>query len=273
MKRVILSFLIFWLCAISAVFGADSSLSRNIISLKIPAQDDFSTIKIPALGLKVGESGIVSREVNGNEFIIAEAQVDFINDGIASVKISDFTKMNEKYLPKPLGKVAQGDKITFRILYDKALLIAPNQSAYQAIVDRFSDMDFLHSDIFATYLAKEGENMPSVADFGRFCAKFDIGLVFIAGQKSLEILNCQSFKILDSSPLNLSNESVIAPFFTRISKESIDNIFSVKKFEPYFAYFEGLIQSKNTRDLGESNAESNVKSNAESNAKSNAKTE
>ncbi len=245
---------------INALFAVDSStLSRNIISLKIPAQDDFSNIKIPAFDLKVGESGIVSREVNGNEFIIANAQVDSINDGVAVVKISDFTQMREKYLPKPHGKVAQDDKITFRILYDKALLIAPNQSAYQAIVDRFSDIDFLHSDIFATYLAKEGENMPSVADFGRFCAKFDIGLVFVAGQKSLEILNCQSFKILDSSPLSLSDSSVIAPFFTRISKETIDDIFSVKKFEPYFAYFEGLIQSTNAKNLGESNAESSTK--------------
>ena len=261
MKKLILLFLLFGLCGIGAVFGADSNLSRNIISLKIPAQDDFSNIKIPALGLKVGESGIISREVNGNEFIIAEAQVDSINEGVAVVKISEFTKMREKYLPKPQGKVAQGDKITFRILYDKALLIAPNQSAYQAIVDRFSDIDFLHSDIFATYLAKEGENMPSIADFARFCAKFDIGLVFVAGQKSLDILNCQSFKILDSSPLSLGDSNAVAPFFTRISKETIDDIFSVKKFEPYFAYFEGLIQSTNPRTLGESNAESNAESN------------
>ena len=214
-KKFLLFCSIFWLSVygIGSLFGADSNvLSRNIISLKIPAQDDFSIIKIPALNLKVGDSGIVSREINGNEFIIAEAQVDSIAEGVAIVQISDFAQMREKYLPKPKAQVAQGDKITFRILYDKALLIAPNQSMYQVIVDKFNDIDFLHSDIFATYLAKEGENMPSIADFGRFCTKFDIGLVFVVGQKSLDILNCQSFKILDSSTLELSDSSVIAPF-------------------------------------------------------------
>lgn len=222
----------------------------NILSVTIPQQTDSTTqsiVKIPAMGLKVGESGIVTRVVNDNEFIIANALVSAIKDGSAVVEISDFNQMNEKYLPKSLGKVAQGDKITFRILYDKALLIAPNQSAYQAIVDKFGNIDFLHSDIFATYLAKEGRNMPSIADFGSFCAKFDVGLVFVAGQKSLDILNCQSFKILDSTPWNLSDSSVIAPFFTRIGEDSIDSIFNVKKFEPYFAYFEDLIKSKNTR--------------------------
>lgn len=251
-------------CGILWIFAticlADSSvLNRNIISLKIPAQDDFTQIKIPAMDLKVGESGIVSREVNSNEFILAEAQVVDITDGVAIVRVSEFSQMREKYLPKPRGKVEQGDKITFRILYDKALLIAPNQSVYQGIADNFKNIDFLHSDIFATFLAKEGENMPRIADFAKFCAKFDLGLVFVALQNRVEILNCQSFKILDSKSLNLTDLDTNPPFFTRISNETIKEIFNEKKFEPYFAYFEKLVAESNT-DSRESNAESELDS-------------
>lgn len=234
---------------LNSLFGADSSaFSRNTISLKVPKQDNFTSIKIPAMDLQVGDSGIISREINGNEFIIAEAQVAEITEGVAVVSVSEFSQMREKYLPKPRGKVREGDKITFRILYDKALLIAPNQSAYQGIADNFKNIDFLHSDIFATFLAKEGENMPKIADFAKFCAKFDLGLVFMALQNRVEILNCASFKILDSKALNLADLSVNLPFFTRISNETIKEIFNEKKFEPYFAYFENLIKSQNPQD-------------------------
>lgn len=234
---------------LNSLFGADSSaFSRNIISLKVPKQDNFTSIKIPAMDLQVGDSGIISREINGNEFIIAEAQVAEITEGVAVVSVSEFSQMREKYLPKPKAQVAEGDKITFRILYDKALLIAPNQSAYQGIADNFKNIDFLHSDIFATFLAKEGENMPKIADFAKFCAKFDLGLVFVALQNRVEILNCASFKILDSKALNLADLSANLPFFTRISNETIKEIFNEKKFEPYFAYFENLIKSQNPQD-------------------------
>ena len=243
-----------------ALFGADlNSFSRNIISLKVPKQDDFKEIKIPAMDLKVGESGIISREINGNEFILAEVQVARVTDGVAIVSVSEFSQMREKYLPKPRGSVKEGDKITFRILYDKALLIAPNQSAYQGIADNFKNIDFLHSDIFATFLAKEGENMPRIEDFKKFCAKFDLGLVFVALQNRVEILNCQSFKILDSNSLNLTDLGANPPFFTRISDETIKEIFNEKKFEPYFEYFEKLVNESNA-DSHESSGESSVDS-------------
>lgn len=225
----------------------------NILSITIPKQADSaldsanvgknaeSSIKIPAMDLKVGESGIVTRVVNDNEFIIANALVSEVKDGVAVVAISDFTQMSEKYLPKPLGKVAQGDKITFRILYDRALLIAPNQSVYQDISAQFGWVDFLHSDIFAMFLSKEGKNMPDSANFTRFCEKYDVGLVFVALRSRIEILNCASFKKIAFSSFRLKDRSVKKPFFTRLSDEAIDEIFNPKKIENYFAYFGKLV--------------------------------
>lgn len=226
---------------------------QNILSITIPQQADSaldsakadknaeSSIKIPAMDLKVGESGIVTRVVNDNEFIIANALVSEIKDGTAVVKISDFSQMSEKYLPKPHGKVAQGDKITFRILYDRALLIAPNQGTYQDISAKFEKVDFLHSDVLAMFLSKEGKNMPDSASLAQFCEKYDVGLVFIALRSRVEILNCASFKKLAISALRLKDRSVKKPFFTRLSDEAIDELFNAKKIENYFAYFGKLV--------------------------------
>ncbi len=228
------------------LFGAVAAFDlQNIITLQIPKQDDSSVLKIPAMDLKIGENGIISRVVNNNEFIIANAEVSAIEGGVAIIKTSDFTQMREKYLPKPYAKVAEGDKITFRILYDRALLIAPNQQSYQEIAEKFKQIDFVHSDIFATFLSKEGENMPRVADFAAFCTQYDVGLVFIAGKNRVEILNCQSFKVLDSADFAPKDLSANLPFFTRIGKESIDELFNAKKFSEYYAYFENLVASKN----------------------------
>lgn len=233
-------FLLIALC--SALFG------QNIISVKIPAQSESSEfVKIPALDLKVGEDGILSREIEGNEFILANAEIVAIESGVASVKLSPFTQMSEKYLPRPKGSAREGDKLTFRILYDKALIIAPNQNAYQEVQRAHEALDFVHPDVFATFLANIGENMPSAAHFKDFCAKYDVGLVLIANDSQITTLNCASFKILASAPYNASDVSAQVPFWTRISNETMIELFSVKKLTPYFTHFDALIASKNAQ--------------------------
>lgn len=232
--------LVFLAFLISNIFAFEL---QNVISINIPKQDDSANIKIPAMDLRVGESGIISRIINENEFIIANALVDEIKDGVATLSISDFNQMNEKYMPKPLAKVSEGDKATFRILYDRAILITPNQNAYQEITGKFSKIDFLHSDVFAMFLSQEGQNMPQAKDFTKFCDKYEVGLVFIALNDRIDILNCSSFKKLDSVPFSPKDSSSNKPFFTRLSDEGIDELFSVKKLDEYFAYFNALVES------------------------------
>ena len=67
------------------------------ISIKLPKQEDSSMIKIPALDLKVGESGILQREVNGNNFIIANLVVEKIDDGIALIAFKSFDDLEQDY--------------------------------------------------------------------------------------------------------------------------------------------------------------------------------
>lgn len=238
MKNIYLLFAII-LCSLNNL----NALDFKVVSIEIPKQED-STLKIPASNLQVGDSGIITKNVNGNEFIIANAEVASISNNIAEIKLSPFNTLNEKYLPKPKAKVGEGDKAIFKILYNRALIIAPNQNAYQDISNSYKQITFVHPDIFIASLAKEKVDMPTKDNFRHFCDRYDVGLVFIATKQNINILNCQSFKVLESNPYTLQDSTIMTPFYTRISAESLDKLFNVKKFVDYETYFSNLLESK-----------------------------
>lgn len=214
----------------------------NRLVVMIPKQEDNS-LKIPALNLKIGESGIITRTINNNEFIIANVIVKHIQDDIATLEVSQFDTMREKYMPQPLGTPQEKDKVIFRILYNRAILIAPNQTTYQSIAESRGNIDFIHPDIFATYLAKNNINMPLEKDFKGFCDTFDVGLIIIATDNESYTLDCQSFAKLKQEILNIKDNSQNLPFFTRLSSESLDRLFDIQKMQDYFGYYKNLIDS------------------------------
>lgn len=214
---------------------------NNKVVISIPKQDS-AIIKIPALDLKVGESGIITREVNKNTFILGVAIIDEINDGIASIDTKEFKNIKDKYMPTPIGNPREGDKITFRILYDRALLLAPNQITYQEIVNNNKNIDFIHPDIFISYLSSNDINQPKKDDFLGFCNKFDIGLVFITKENNIEVFDCQSFKMIGADSIVLKDKSTQKPFFTRISDEGLNKLLDLEKIKEYFDYY-GNMQS------------------------------
>ena len=211
------------------------------ISIKLPKQEDSSMIKIPALDLKVGESGILQREVNGNSFIIANLVVEKIEDGVALLKFKSFDDLEQDYMPKPLGEPREGDLALFRIFYNRGIVIAPNQNLYQKILESNPNINFTHPDVFASFLANQKANMPSKENFAKFCAKFNIGLVYLLSKSTLFTLDCNSFKILESNPMESVDSTMQSPFFNRLSDEVMSKLFSMKKMEDYGIYYEKLL--------------------------------
>lgn len=236
---------------------------ENRLVVTIPKQDS-DILKIPALNLKVGESGIITREIDNNEFILGNAIVTSIDDGVASLAVTPFKTLKEKYMPTPLGKPKEKDKIIFRILYDRAVIIAPNQNRYQDILDNNKSLDFIHPDIFASYLATNDSNMPSISDFRGFCDKFNIGLVFISQENEVDILDCQSFKVIAKDSITLQDNTQKRPFstrhywtewkqyhqyntqkrpfFTRLSDDNLKELFSLDELQEYFNYYSNIIK-------------------------------
>ncbi len=259
MKKIL--FILFFITAICSSTNAIDV--KNKIVVTIPHQDS-SAIKIPAVSLKVGESGIVTREVQNNEFILGNAIVSSINDGVATITITPFEAMNERYMPRPLGEVGEKDKIIFRILYARALILAPNQNVYQEVLSQNKGIDFIHPDIFATFLAQNDVNMPDTDSFKMFCDKFSVGLIFIATNGNTNILDCQSFRIIDSENYPQKDSTSQSPFWTRISDESLDSLFDMDKMQDFSNYYTHLIHINNA-DFVESNTKAASPQSSDSN--------
>ena len=238
----------FLFCAIffAPFFALTSALNAaplGKLEIKIPKQDS-ETLKIPAFDLKVGESGIITRQNDKNAFIIANVRVKSIQDGVATLETTPFSALAQKYTPKPKGSPREGDLIIFRILYSRALLIAPNQNAYQALREG-REGDFVHSDVFAAFLAQNGANLPQPADFARFCETYQVGLVVLALKNTALTLDCQSFKILSREDFTLRESSQKLPFFTRLSDKTTQELFNLDAKMDYFAHFTRLIEEQN----------------------------
>lgn len=232
MKKIILAIL----CINIYLFSAEIN---NKVVINIPKQDS-KDIKIPALDLKIGESGIITRNTNGNIFILGIAIVNSINDGIATLEIKKFENIKNEYMPTPIGTPSEGDKINFRILYDRALLIAPNQTTYQDIINNNKNIDFIHPDIFVSYLAKNNIKEPKNNDFREFCNKYDIGLVFITKSDRVDIYDCQSFNVITKDSINIKDTNAQKPFYTRISDETLNQLFNLENMKEYFNYYGNL---------------------------------
>lgn len=229
---------------IIAIFAAIPLLGDEIgnrLVVMIPPQDG-DALKIPAHNLKVGESGIITRSVNGNDFIIASVIVGSVDDDIATLQISEFDAISDIYMPRPLGNPAEKDRAIFRTFYDRAVLIAPNQATYQTIVESYPRLDFIHSDIFAAYLAKNDVNLPQARHFRGFCKAFNVGLVVVVAN-GVSVLDCESFKPLQRTTFVLKDTSEMLPFFTRISQEMRENLFDMDAMRDYHTHYEILLNS------------------------------
>ncbi len=236
MKKITLTILF----TVMYLFSTD--IGSKIV-INIPKQNEDSTdIKIPSLDLKIGESGIITRDINGNVFILGIAIIDNIKDGIATIKVKKFESIKNIYMPTPIGIPKENDKITFRILYDRALLIAPNQSTYQEIINNNKNIDFIHPDIFALYLAENDIQEPKNSNFKEFCDKYNVGLIFITKQNNIDVFDCQSFKVITNDAIQIKDINTQKPFYTRLSNETINKLFDLDNIKEYFDYY-GAIQS------------------------------
>lgn len=236
LKKIILTILL----ANIHLFSAEIN---NKVVINIPKQDS-NDMKIPALDLKVGESGIITRNINGNNFILGIAIVNDVNDGVATIETKKFESIKNIYMPNPIGTPNEGDKITFRILYDRALIIAPNQNIYQEILNNNKNIDFIHPDIFASYLATNDIQEPQSDDFRRFCNKYNIGIIFITKENYIDIFDCQSFKVITTDSITIKDTSTQKPFYTRLSDETINALFDLEDMKDYFNYY-GVIRPNN----------------------------
>ena len=142
-----------------------------------------------------------------NNKIIAKV----VSLGSKKVKYLPFKKLENKGLATPQLIVKRGDKIIFGLYNFRGLIIAPNQQQYLKIKNSYPNMEWINSDIFATYF----ENKPTKENFQQFCNTYNVGIIDFLLDKEY-IVDCQSFTILQTK--NIKKEKYKKPFFCSYDK-------------------------------------------------------
>jgi len=239
-----MKFIILCLIFVSALI---SSVVESPI-LSVDADNNTVTIKIDKID--VGISGFIVHSLSPKHNTILKNVVvkSFDKENhLAILKMSDYTFLKHKALPKGKWKVKVGDRVILAFGYSRAILIAPTEEIYHKITTATKDIQWIHPDMFATILSLNGHPTPLKEDFEELSSSRSIGILFFYINKKMFTLDAKSFTILNISdaPLVQNQDELVLPFYTRVN--DIDSNWwgagsgDLKKYAPH--YYELLVES------------------------------
>lgn len=119
-------------------------------------------------------------------------------------------------LPSIRTSVLPKDKVIGGYLYNNVLLLAPDADTYVKITSS-KQKKWIHPDLFFTYLAVVGDDIPTKENLASFAKKFQIGLIYIVRQDSAVLLDPISGKIVgEKNMAGLPKEGKF-PFYMRLN--------------------------------------------------------
>ncbi len=197
----------------------------------------------------VGSSGIILRDFDGtHKTIIAVVEVVEKKGASAILKYKKFSALNQDALPQYSITPKKGDEVILNYLYNRALIIAPNEESFNYIKKTHNKFSWIHPDIFASTLARDYSPAPKKDDFKKECTEDSFALLFFIVEDSGYFVDCNSFKILHKVelPKDLKNTKQMTPFYHRL-KEIKGRVFGLmggKGIQNYNNYYKKLLGIK-----------------------------
>ncbi|MDY5950686.1 MAG: plasminogen-binding N-terminal domain-containing protein [Helicobacter sp.] len=213
--------------------------------LEINKQGDDTLITFTNINLKVGESGIILRDLSSYKAIVASVVVIKLEGTKAIAKVSPFTQLTQPYLPTPNMTPETGDMVIFRSFNNKAFLIAPNEITYKNITEKYDFIEFVSSDLLMGFLNSQGKHDPTPKLLPKACNEYGVGLLFIVGSKDIGIFSCQNVARIAKYKNTLTDTTTKSPFYTRTNFEgggSLTYSLSSKKSKDYFLYYDEFLK-------------------------------
>lgn len=225
-----------------------------IITLNAFADFNFKTIKTKLLDvddmygyiednpqITLHSSGVVVQSFEHSKSIIARVSVVAKENNRAKLEFSTFADLEQDALPLPNVLPKQGDEVILNFLYDRALIIAPNEQSYEHIASSFKQMYFTHIDIFSAQLIRDSVLAPKRSDFRKFCADNAVGILAFALEGKALFVDCQNFNVLYETPIPQFTGTAL-PFYSRIDGYK-RNFFDFNSIEvgDYYKYYTMLI--------------------------------
>jgi hypothetical protein len=208
LRHFVLLFLLFSSLFSQGLFTPYSALLQNISgnTALIPDSDD----------IVIGSSGVVVHKFDEHKStIIARANVIEKSNGNAKIRFEVFDLLEQSAFPLPGVMPENGDTVMLNYLYDRALIVSPNQTVYSEITKHFSDIAWVHPDIVGAYLATNYKPNPDREDFRQMCRENSAGIIFFALNFNGYVADCQSFKVLKTFESGRISQYQV-PFYTRV---------------------------------------------------------
>lgn len=200
---------------------------------------DSDSIEINSQPINKGVSAIVIHRINDSfEMIVARALVVNSAEGKVTLSIKPFKDLSQEALPHLNTHPVVGDTVVVPWLYQRSLLVTPTLSSYSTLSASQSGVTFIHPDIFAAHLSKEGHPSPLKADFQDFCRQYDVGLLQFAVKSTLYKVDCNSFAVVGKEKIGETSGKQQLPFYSRIKEIDADwwgeGSDPVKDYEKYY---------------------------------------
>ncbi|HEB9330770.1 TPA: plasminogen-binding N-terminal domain-containing protein [Campylobacter coli] len=234
-----LKFLIFILSLSIGLFAADLNL-KPVKTELLKVEDIYGYIK-DSSDIKLNSSGVVIQRFQTSKSIIARASVIAKEKGLAKLKFSVFADLEQDALPLPNVVPQKGDEVVLNFLYDRGLVIAPDEQTYNKLVSSFPEIYFTHIDILGAQLIRSSSLAPKRSDFRKFCADNAVGILIFALEDKAKMVDCQDFSELYELAI-AKPSSIQVPFYSRIGGYK-SNFFDFNSQEVgnYYRYYDALI--------------------------------
>lgn len=231
--------LLFFLMSFSYLVAFESK-PHELTILEVDPKKQTLILKADQTPFHIGETGIIVHNI-GSGIISNLITITQITQEEIYANYEVFTLLDQKYLPTPIIAPKAGDKVIMRSFYSRGFIVAPNQKLYENIKLKFPDIAFVSSDLMIADINNKGIIDPSKKGFSALCTFYSVGILMIYASNGLNILDCQSFKILETQALeNPDKDQLNYPFFARIAPKSFWDAFRSQK--DYFTEYDKLLQ-------------------------------
>jgi len=162
-----------------------------------------------------GMSAVVVHDYGNSLEAITTYITQTASTGNAKIIGKDIIHHDE--LPTIKTTVSAGDKVIGGYLYNNVLLLAPSADTYSRIISSHNKK-WIHPDLFALFLSKEGEAQPTKANLARFAKEYQVGLIYIVRNGSAVLLDPVSGQVVGKKAMSNLPAQGQYPFYMRFEE-------------------------------------------------------
>jgi len=233
--------IILFLSLCLALLNAQSNFSKT--ELKIESIKGNLATTHTVKDFTKGASGVVVRKFDDkHEAIIANVIVAENKNSVLTLQIKPYDGLYQDVLPNYDITPKVGDEVILNHLYNRALIIAPNQDSYNQVSKDYSNFEWIHPDLFAVKLISSYKAKPTKEQFQDECKDDNIGLLFFVIRDRAYAVDCKSFEPIGFSPVKASAEE-IKPFYSRLKtiKGKLGGLIGGDKIKDFNSYYSKLL--------------------------------